>query len=228
MGYTHYWYISLKATDALRERLPAIAEDFKALLPLVPPLAGPLGEGAPAFSAEEIAFNGPAPGDYESFIFPGHYSLPEGGYLFGACKTGPSEEERRPYDLAVQVALILARLHLGEAIRVRSDGHLASWVEAARVVEEGLSLPVDLYWILERRLYRVQDARGRTFYMEARDKASLREGLQHLHQAMGHLARAGFPVPTLEAPYHLVGEERLPQEELPRLREGGKGWVYMP
>lgn len=37
MGYTHYWYISLKATDALRERLPAIAEDFKALLPLVPP-----------------------------------------------------------------------------------------------------------------------------------------------------------------------------------------------
>jgi hypothetical protein len=148
MGYTHYWYV--KDTQTLKMALPLVAGDLKRLLPQLPPLAGWDGTGTPTIGDREIAFNGVRPDDYETFLLvpePEAYSKTEKG-LFGFCKTG-----RRPYDLAVQVALTLLRWH-GEAIapgavRLASDGDLADWDRACRMVE-GLGYPVDPAWALGR------------------------------------------------------------------------------
>ena len=95
MGHTHYWRIRTEAKEAVEKRLGAVLEDFARLLPHLPPLAGPDGTGGPVLYPPEVAFNGPAPdGDYESFRFP---RWEEGKWSFGACKTGPDRESKRPY-----------------------------------------------------------------------------------------------------------------------------------
>jgi hypothetical protein len=148
MGYTHYWYV--KDTQTLELALPLVAGDLKRLLPQLPPLAGWDGTGTPTIGDREIVFNGVRPDDYETFFLvpdPEAYTKTEKG-LFGFCKTG-----RRPYDLAVQVALALLKWH-GEAIapgavRLASDGDLTDWDRACRMVE-GLGYPVDPVWALGR------------------------------------------------------------------------------
>lgn len=37
------------------------------------------------------------------------------------CKTGPGRERKRPYDLAVRVFLLIAKLHLGEAMTLSGN-----------------------------------------------------------------------------------------------------------
>uniref|UniRef100_A0A7C5RF28 Uncharacterized protein n=1 Tax=Thermus caliditerrae TaxID=1330700 RepID=A0A7C5RF28_9DEIN len=142
MGYTHYWKIPAKSLPLVQKRLPVIVEDFKRFLPHLPPLAGPLGEGEPVFGPSEVAFNGPVPDDYETFRFPGLLEGKPfliGAYHFAFCKT-----ERRPYDLAVQVFLLVAKLHLGKRLLLSSDGDLADWAAAADLVEGMAKLPVAL------------------------------------------------------------------------------------
>ncbi len=58
---------------------------------------------------------------------------PEDGLYFDFCKTA-----FKPYDLAVQVCLVIAVHHLGDAISVRSDGSLAEWRDAVALCEEVL------------------------------------------------------------------------------------------
>jgi hypothetical protein len=149
MGYTHYWYV--KNMWAVEQALPQVARDLKRLLPQLPPLAGWDGTGAPTIDDREIAFNGVEPDDYESFSLvssPEGYTPTEKG-LFGFCKT-----ERRPYDLAVQVALVLLKWHseaiAPDAVEVASDGNLADWRRACQVVES-LGYPVDPVWALGRK-----------------------------------------------------------------------------
>ena len=218
MGHTHYWYLKTSGREAVEKRLGAVLEDFARLLPHLPPLAGPDGTGGPVLYPTEVAFNGPAPdGDYESFRFP---RWEEGKWSFGACKTGPDRESKRPYDLAVRTFLLLAKLHLGDLIRLSSDAPLRDWAEAALLLEEVLSLPVDLYGLLGVRLLEVEDARGRRFLLE-RWKEDDRE-LDDWLQARERLDREGlFPWP-FRGPYRVLGEVHLPQEELPRrwAREG--------
>jgi len=148
MGYTHYWYV--KDVRVVELALPMVANDLRRILPQLPPLAGWDGAGAPTIEDWEIAFNGVRPNDYETFFLapaPEAHTETERG-LFGFCKTG-----RRPYDLAVQVALLLLKWH-GEAIapdavRLASDGDLADWDRACQIVE-GLGYPVDPVWALGR------------------------------------------------------------------------------
>jgi len=45
--------------------------------------------------------------------------------IFGFCKTA-----FKPYDLAVQICLIMASHHLGNAISVSSDGTMEHWADA--------------------------------------------------------------------------------------------------
>ena len=164
MGYTHYWYI--KDMQAVEQALPMVANDLRRLLPSLPPLAGWDGKGEPTLEAQEVAFNGVEPEDYETFRLearPEGYRQTERG-LFGFCKTG-----RHPYDLAVQVALALLKWH-GEAtapgaVEVDSDGNLVEWVKACELVER-LGYPVDPIWLLERRVWRASDRTGKTFYLE--------------------------------------------------------------
>jgi hypothetical protein len=79
---------------------------------------------------------------YETFYFPRwipqQYSAREDGYFFGCCKTA-----FRPYDLAVQVFLVIAKQHLGNAMIVKSDGNMRQWQDAVRLCENVLSIGFD-------------------------------------------------------------------------------------
>ncbi len=217
MGHTHYWYLRTTGREAVEGRLGDILQDFARLLPHLPPLAGPDGTGEPVLGPSGVAFNGPLPEDYEPFVFP---RWEKGEWSFGFCKTGPEWESRRSYDLAVRTLLLLARLHLGSLVRVFSDAPLADWAEAALLVEGALSLPVDLYGLLGVRLLEVEDARGRRFLLERwrEDDTGLGDWLQ----ARERLDREGLLPWPFRGPYRVLGEARLPQDELPNLwaREG--------
>jgi len=90
-------------------------------------LAGPSGEGSPAFDADSIALNGAVPNeDYESFVLE-RAPIAEGWQskdpatkrdgIFNFCKT-----EYRPYDAVVVSILHVARTVAPDAITVTSDG----------------------------------------------------------------------------------------------------------
>ncbi|MGC8968922.1 MAG: hypothetical protein ACP5JV_11605 [Thermus sp.] len=227
MGHTHYWELDLKAKEGVLRRLPDIALDFQRLLPHLPPLAGPDGTGNPTVSPEGIAFNGPLPHHYESLVFPGDLEEPawrepweRRGRSFGFCKTGPDRARKRPYDLAVRTLLLLAKVHLGGLMGVYSDAPLADWAEAALLIEGTLALPVDLYGLLGAGLLEVEDAKGRRFLVErwGGEESELQDWLR----ARERMDREGlFPWP-FRGPYRVLGEVKVPQEELPGLwrREG--------
>ena len=207
MGYTHYWYV--RDLEVVRGVFPAVARDFRELLPHLPPLAGPGGEGAPEVGGDGIALNGVRPDDYESFILaPRAEAYTETGRgLFGFCKTG-----RRPYDLAVQAALVLLKWHAGDAVEVASDGVLVEWREACARVARGLGYPVDPFFVLGRALYRVRDARGREFAVEAANPEAIPGFLEEL-------ARAGVVrfAPPFEALGDVLAPEGRPHPEVPSL-----------
>jgi len=52
---------------------------------------------------------------------------------FSFCKTA-----FRPYDLAVNVFLIIAKHHMGNSIKVKSDGELQHWMDAAKICQNAL------------------------------------------------------------------------------------------
>lgn len=58
---------------------------------------------------------------------------PEHGRFFGFCKTA-----FKPYDLAVQAALVVAAHYLDEAVVVSSDGSLEEWEDAIALCERVL------------------------------------------------------------------------------------------
>lgn len=81
--------------------------------------------------------------------------------MITCCKT-----QHRPYDLAVQVALVLTRWHVGPPVWVNSDGAVVEWKEACQLVERELGYPVDPFFVLERSLVEVADAQGQRFFVE--------------------------------------------------------------
>jgi hypothetical protein len=84
---------------------------------------------------------------YETFSFPRvllpkKWQKPEDdGTFFKFCKTA-----FRPYDLAVCIALLIAKHRIGEGIRVETDGTPANWADARALCHlhlgYGLEVPV--------------------------------------------------------------------------------------
>lgn len=99
-------------------------------------LAGPLGDGTPETTAERIAFNGPAPCDYETCDFPAvvpaHY-YGDGGFSFEFCKTA-----HRPYDAAVVAFLLLVKWHYGDAVLLSTDGDDPELAPGVRLLRAAL------------------------------------------------------------------------------------------
>lgn len=124
MGWTHHW----KRFESLpRDAFTAAAMDCAQLLgSLAIPLAGPTGAGRPTFSPQLVEFNGASPQHCEPLTVPVfEVDRHDRGYVRGFCKT-----EHAPYDLCVQLALIVLNHHLGEAFLVGSDGRDEDWAEA--------------------------------------------------------------------------------------------------
>ena len=132
MGHTNYWK---RDFELPANALAAAVKDCKKIVErLNIPLGGRDGTGKPIFRADLIAFNGKAPGEYETFVIErmvsDHVDEPK---VFEFCKTN-----QLPYDLAVQVALIVLKHHLGQAIVISSDGNEPDWDQARKACQKWL------------------------------------------------------------------------------------------
>ena len=130
MGHTNYW--TRVAELPAKEFAAAVKDCRKVMKHIGVPLAGRDGTGRPVFHPDEIAFNGKAPEDYETF-WVARIIQDDEPKVFEFCKTS-----HRPYDLCVQAALIVLKHHLGEAIAVSSDGDDASWDTARAACQKWL------------------------------------------------------------------------------------------
>lgn len=147
MGYTHYWE-KVGPWDATRHE--AALQDMWTIISRTedPRLAQDYDtpETPPAFDDDGIWFNGVGDEGCETFVFPriidpkyglgGYEYVGAGGRLvieytdFTFCKT-----RQLPYDKVVTACLLAAKHHLGDAIRVASDGDWEEWAEGARLYE---------------------------------------------------------------------------------------------
>lgn len=132
MGWTHYWQ---RDAQLAPEAFASAVADLKAVLPGAGVrLAGPEGVGEPVLEADRVLFNGEEMECYEPFVFmrvvpddPGQAAV------WGFCKT-----DGLPYDLCVQVALVVLHHHLGDALAVASDGSMDDWRAAVGRVQQHL------------------------------------------------------------------------------------------
>ena len=137
MGWTHYWE---RGTELPKERFAKAAEDCRKVLgALGVPLADQRGGGMPTLSREQITFNGVGGEACEPFVVR-MLETPRRrrNKTYCYCKT-----ERLPYDLCVQVALIVLKHHLNEAISVSSDGRDEDWEQAREVCRAHLGYGAD-------------------------------------------------------------------------------------
>lgn len=137
MGYTHYW---IRPPRLPTPPFGQAVADCRRLLPkLNIPLAGGDGSGRPLFRSDAVVFNGVGAASYETFDLRLEESDPgDGQPVFSFCKT-----EHRPYDLAVQVSLIVFKHHLGPQFRVSSDSQEAAWDMARRLCQQHLGYGKD-------------------------------------------------------------------------------------
>jgi hypothetical protein len=124
MGYTNYW---TRTPELAVAAFSAAVADLKTIMrKLNIRLGGCDGTGKPVFRADMIEFNGRKPRDYETFAVERVVTARDGEpMIFEFCKT-----RQEPYDLAVQVALITLKQHLGATISVSSDGGDEDWQRA--------------------------------------------------------------------------------------------------
>jgi len=159
MGYTHYYYRTEVEHDEdtfakfvadvklAYTRLPATSDSSGGCYKDTPlKIAGGNGTGKPKINDDEICFNGNKKDDlwHETLYIPRKFQFAEGDYgkhqqdrferdksIFSFCKTA-----RKPYDLFVQVVLILYKQHFGDLVRVSSDGDADEWASALKFVRD--------------------------------------------------------------------------------------------
>ncbi len=137
MGWTHSWE---RVPELPKEGFIQAARDcLRIMAGINIPLGDEQGEGLPVFSDDEIAFNGAGDNCCEPFVFR-RTDAPHQGRkrAFSFCKT-----ERLPYDLCVQVALIVLKHHLGGEIIVVSDGQDDDWAKAREECQQILGYGQD-------------------------------------------------------------------------------------
>jgi len=242
MGYYHCWEVSAKGIEVWKEKHEQIIEDFSRLIPHLPPLRFEIEDG----EFTKVFINGEDDG-YETFAFPDWEDewilkgLKEEGYTDSCVKTGFLRPSALPYDLAVRAFLVVARAHLGEDLRVSTDGFLADWALAANLVERELGLYVDVYELLGRRLFLVEAGGGERFLYEGKSLEKLKEALEGepseeprveakeeldkteqvvanvLNNAAQTLQQMIWDTWPFRGPYRVLREVRVPQSLLPAL-----------
>jgi hypothetical protein len=102
-------------------------------------LGGFDGTENPVFSEEHIVFNGAEGNGCEPFeIARVEFDRRGRDKVLSSCKT-----EQTPYDICVQVSLVILKHHLGDAICVGSDGADTDWEEARKICQECLGYGMD-------------------------------------------------------------------------------------
>ena len=137
MGWTHYWqHEATLPTDKLKD----VLHDFQAVLAnLDVKLVGADGSGEPILSEREIIFNGITGQNCEPLIIKS-LKLPRrsSSKTVSYCKT-----EKFPYDICVQVILIILKKHIGASIAVSSDGNEDAWKQAKELCQRILDYGID-------------------------------------------------------------------------------------
>ena len=128
MGLTHSWR---RPTELRAGAFAAAVEDVARVLAVIGvELAGFEGQGSPILQNDVIVFNGVGGFACEPFeIHQQEFDRRGRPETFSFCKT-----EGLPYDLAVKVALIVLRHHLGTSIEVSSDQCNETWHDARQLV----------------------------------------------------------------------------------------------
>ena len=132
MGWTHNWR---RGTELPPSAFAAAVIDCRKTLPCTGiPLAGFDGNAQPMLQEDVIVFNGQGRAGCEPFEIHRTECDRHGRAVFWSfCKT-----EHLPYDLCVQMALVILKHHLAEMITVGSDGKDDDWAEARRHCQKQL------------------------------------------------------------------------------------------
>ena len=124
MGYTHYWTINQKEISP--ESWFGFMQEFATI---EPQFHHKLDHKEYGLSSEYLTFNGIGEQGHETFSMnrknPMEKSYTGGIEYFNFCKTAEKE-----YDIAVCCALIIAKKHFGDIIKVSSDGGFLEWKKA--------------------------------------------------------------------------------------------------
>ncbi|MBT5760897.1 MAG: hypothetical protein HOI55_14700 [Candidatus Marinimicrobia bacterium] len=137
MGYTHYWYI---ADEISQDSWDKFLGDFRTILPEFKNILDIQGDQKLEHDKDVIFLNGIGELAHESFLLERVTDITgftqrdeDNGLIFKFCKTA-----QKPYDIAVCSALIIAKKHFGESIRISSDGENHDWQEAKTLCENTL------------------------------------------------------------------------------------------
>ena len=150
MGYTHYWYQDPKL-DA--DKFAAASLDIaKVIEASEVTLAGGMGDAGttPEIGPEKIWINGVEDDAHETFAIEPtakkqDWESGEDSKVFNFCKTA-----RKPYDEVVTASLAVLKHHLGDALRVSSDGDFDEWSEGLALAKAATSL--DLSALMQTEL----------------------------------------------------------------------------
>jgi hypothetical protein len=137
MGYTHFWKREPRLSEVMFQSV--INDLQKVLADIDIPLAGSEGEGEPFLSLDKIVFNGVAGQGCENFrVLRVDAPRMDRSKVHSFCKT-----QKLPYDLVVQVALIIMKHYFSKAIKVSSNGVDEDWQKAKDICQENLGYGSD-------------------------------------------------------------------------------------
>jgi len=134
LGWTHYWEREIEVPE---ENLASAARDCRTVFDSAAiDIAGGGGTGEPMLTPDVLLFNGRGAFGCEDFVFP-RIQVPRrerpSGKVLGYCKT-----EHLPYDLCVQLTLIVLKHHLGNLLKVASDISDDGWQKARGICQKHL------------------------------------------------------------------------------------------
>ncbi len=139
MGYTHYWEQHKNLDEKTWNKFVTAVNEMYKLLPKFSTSSGsyysevPLKlvggdeeiNTLPLFDNSNIIFNGYLENGHEGFYLTNEVQE----YSF--CKTN-----RKPYDLMVQVTLLLYKHYFKKDVSISSDGIQKEWVQAFELVKQ--------------------------------------------------------------------------------------------
>lgn len=144
MGYTHYWY---KEPTLSQKKWFDFANDFVKVLPHFYKELDSTTDQKFYINSDELFLNGVGENSHETFYFSrvekdikDYQKDDNSSKVFACCKTA-----RKPYDISVCCALIIAKKHFGADIEVKSDGenHEEEWEPAKQLCQDILKYGED-------------------------------------------------------------------------------------
>jgi len=158
MGYMHY---ARRAESLPQDKFKRFAEDVRKVIAFASRAAFPVSvcfeydqpNDPPEITEEVVRFNGKGLDGHETFYFPREESLADyereeyenrdptdklKGKTFSSCKTA-----RKPYDVVVTAALIIAKHHFGDDVIISSDGSNSDWINGRALCDSVLKYGYD-------------------------------------------------------------------------------------